>query len=158
MAIKRLALCNHDPGGIVISPNHLILETTHLRSDASRSGDLYAVARVLHAKDASMDVVICSSISKSCYIKLILKLGFCSTNKKNEKFSKDLRNPEPLQQSATQRFIPLALNQCGRRGPNCEAILREHASIIIKRSSGCRMLKGPFAIPLTMALAKILSS
>jgi hypothetical protein len=69
-----------------------------------------------------------------------------------------MRNPEPLQHSATQRFIPLALNQCGRRGPYFEAILREHASLVIKRPSGCRPLHDHFAVPRTVALAKVLST
>ena len=66
MAVKRLALCNPDPGGIAIPPCQLILETKHMRSDSSRPGDLYALAGRLHAKDDAMDVVICSTMSKSC--------------------------------------------------------------------------------------------
>ncbi len=50
------------------------------------------------------------------------------------------------------------MNQCGRRGPHFEAILREHASILVKRPSGCRLLQGPFAVPPTVALAKVLSA
>jgi hypothetical protein len=57
-----------------------------------------------------------------------------------------------------QRFIPMALNQCGRRGPHVEAILREHGSLMIKRPSGCRLLQGPCAVPPTVALAKVLST
>jgi len=50
------------------------------------------------------------------------------------------------------------MNQCGRRGPHFDAILREMASLLIKRPAGCRLLQGPFALPPTVALAKVLSS
>jgi hypothetical protein len=151
LAIKRLALCNHGPGGIAIPPNQLIIEAMHLRIETPRPSDLYAIARGLHVKDAAMDVVMCSSISKSCLLNSSSSSDFALRTTKNKKFSKNLRTPEPLQHSATQRFIPLALNQCGRRGPHFEAILREHASLMIKRPSGCRLLQGPLAIPPTVA-------
>jgi hypothetical protein len=86
------------------------------------------------------------------------KLEFCFTKSRNHKFNKDLRNKESLQLSSTRRFIPLAINQCGRKGPYFEAILREHASLMIKRSSGCCLLHGPFFVPPTIALAKVLST
>jgi len=49
------------------------------------------------------------------------------------------------------------MNRCSRRGPHFEAILLEYASLLIKRSSGCSLLQGPFAIPPTVALSKVLS-
>jgi len=158
LAIKRLALSNPDPGGIAIPSNQLILEARHLRSDASRPGDLYALAGELHAKDAAMDVVLCSSLSQSCLLHTSTSSDYALKTAENNKFRKDLRNNEPLQHSTTQRFIPLALNQCGRRGPHFDAILLEHASLMIRRPSGCRLLQGPFAVPPTVALAKILSA
>ena len=66
LTVKRLALYNLDPVGIAIPPSQLILEAKHSRSDSSRPGDLYARVRGLHAKDAAVDVVICSTMSKSC--------------------------------------------------------------------------------------------
>ncbi len=36
-------------------------------------------------------------------------------------------------------------------------MLREFASLLIKRSSGCCLLHGPFAIPPKVALARVLS-
>jgi hypothetical protein len=50
------------------------------------------------------------------------------------------------------------MNQCNRRGPHFEAILREHASLMIKRPSGCGLLHGSFAVPPTLAMAKVLST
>ena len=58
LVVKQLALCNPDPGGIAIPPSQLILEVKHLRSDASRPGDQYAIVGGLHAKDVAMDVLI----------------------------------------------------------------------------------------------------
>jgi hypothetical protein len=158
LAVKRLALCNPDPGGITIPPSQLILEAKHLRSDSSRPGDLYAVAGGLHAKDAAMDVVMCSTMSKSCLQNSSTSSDFVLHHAECNKFNTDLRNHELLQLSATQRFIPLALNQFGRKGPHFEAILCEHASLLMKRASGCRLLQGPFAVPPTVALAKVLST
>ena len=40
LTVKRLALRNPDLGGVAIPPSQLILEARHLRSDASRPGDL----------------------------------------------------------------------------------------------------------------------
>jgi hypothetical protein len=104
-----------------------------------------------------MDVVLCTALSKSCLLHSSTSSDFALRQAKNNKFTKDLRNNEPLQHSSTQRFIPLAMNQCGRRGPHFEAILREHASIMINRPSGCRLLQGPLAVPPTVALAKVLA-
>jgi hypothetical protein len=158
LAVKRLALCNPDPGGVAIPPNQLILEARHLRSDSSRPGDLYALAGGLHAKDTAMDVVIMSTLTKSCLFQSSSSSDFALRQAENNKFNKDLRNSEPLQFSATKRFIPLAMNQFGRRGPHFEAVLREHASLMIKRPSGCRLLQGPLAVPPTVALSKVLSA
>ena len=112
----------------------------------------------LHAKDAAMDVVLVSTLSKSCLFKSSSSSDYALRQAKNNKFNNDLRNNEPLQFSATKRFIPLAMNQFGRRGPHFEVALREHASLMIKRPSGCRLLQGPLAVPPTVALAKVLST
>ncbi len=124
LAVKRLVLCNPDPGGTAIPPNQLILEAKHLRSDSSRPGDLYAIAGGHHAKDAAMDVVLTSTVSKSCLLQSSTSSDFALRQAEGNKFSKDLRNRELLQLSATHRFIPLAMNKCGRRDPHFDAILR----------------------------------
>jgi hypothetical protein len=43
------------------------------------------------------------------------------------------------------------------QGPHFEATLREFATLLIKRSFGCHLLQGPFSIPPSVALAKVLS-
>ena len=86
LAVKRLALCNPDPGGKRIPSNQLILEARHMRSDASRPGDLYAIVGGSHAKDAAMDVVICSTLSyEILLITIKLKLGSrCKTSREQQ--------------------------------------------------------------------------
>ena len=128
-----------------------------MRNDALRPGDLYALASGLHAKDVAMDVVLCTALSRSCLLHSYTSSDFILRQAENNKFTKYLRNSEPLHYSATQRFIPLVMNQCSCRGPHFEAILREHASFMINRPSGCRLLQGPLAIPPTIALAKVLA-
>ena len=130
LSMKRLVLCNPDPGGTAIPPNQLILEAKHLRSDSSHPGDLYAIAGGLHAKDAAMDMVLISTLSKSCLLQSTTSSDFALRQAEGRKFTKDLRNREPLQLSATQRFSPLAMNQCGRRGPHFNAVLLEMASLL----------------------------
>ena len=65
LAVKRMELCNPNPGGVALPSNLLLIEPKHLRSDDSRPGDLYAIAGAHHANDATMDLVISSSLSKS---------------------------------------------------------------------------------------------
>jgi hypothetical protein len=91
-AVTRLALCTPDPEGIAIPPNQLILEAKHLRSDSSRPGDLYAIAGGLHAKDATMDVVLISTLTKSSLLQSSTSSDFALRQAKSKKFRKDLRN------------------------------------------------------------------
>jgi len=104
-----------------------------------------------------MDLVVTSSLSKSTLLHTSKSFNCALRLAENKEFTSDLRNVEPLQLYATQRFIPLVQNQCGKRGPHFEATLREFASLLIKRSSGCCLLQGLFAIPPKVALAKVLS-
>jgi hypothetical protein len=105
-----------------------------------------------------MDVVICSALTKSCLLHASSSSDFPLRHAENLKCNKDMRNNEPLQHSATQRFIPLAMNQCGRRDSHFDDALREHAARLIKRPSGYRLLHGPFAVPPNVALAKVLET
>ena len=105
-----------------------------------------------------MDVMISSSLTKSTLLHTSKSPDYTLRLAENTKFNNDLRSVTPLQLSSTQRFIPLVLNQCGRRGPHFEAMLLEHASLLIKRSSGCSLLQGPFAVPPSVTLSKVLSS
>jgi hypothetical protein len=84
-------------------------------------------------KDAAMDIMIYVTVMLTT---IIYKLDLALRKAKNTKFTKDLRNIEHIQLSATQRFIPLTMSRRGYFGPPFEAMLREFASILIKRSSG----------------------
>ena len=54
------------------------------------------------------------------------------------------------------RFIPLALNNLGLRGPHCQATLKEFPTILVTKPEGCSLLRGPFALTHSGALHKIL--
>ena len=157
LSLKRMALSKPDPGGVAIPSNLLLIEPWHLRSDDSRPGDLYVMARGRHAKDATINQMVSSSLSKSTLLHSSKSSDFFLRHGENVKFSKKLRNAEPIQLSATQRFIPLVMNRCGRRGPHFESTLLEFPSLLIKRKSSCCLLQGPFAVPLFVALSKVLN-
>ena len=111
MSLKRLALPNIDPGGIVIPSNQLLIEQQqHSRSDESRPGDMYAVARGLRAKVIAMDLTLTSSLSKSSLLHSSNGSNYALRLAENMKFTKNFRSTDPLQLSITKRFIPLVQN------------------------------------------------
>ncbi len=116
---------------MAIPSGQLLIEPRQQKSDDSRPVDLYAVARGLHAKDAAMDLMVTSSLSISTLLHTSKSSDYALSLTENKKFNKDLRSRELLQRSATLRFIPLVLNQYGKRGPHFEATLREFVSLLI---------------------------
>jgi hypothetical protein len=66
MAIKRLVLSNSCPVGCAFPPSSIMIETSHLRPDKTRPGDIYACGRGIHRKDCVMDVVIALALQISC--------------------------------------------------------------------------------------------
>ncbi len=54
------------------------------------------------------------------------------------------------------RFVPLALNHFGLRGPHFQAVLKEFATIVVTKPEGCSLLQGSFALTHFGALHKIL--
>jgi hypothetical protein len=111
ISLKRLALSNSDPGGVAIPSNQLLIEPRHLRSDDSIPGDLYAITRGLHAKDAAMDLMVTSSPSKSTLLHTSKSSDYSLKLAENTESKKDLRSTDLSQLSANQRFIPLGLNR-----------------------------------------------
>jgi lysine/ornithine N-monooxygenase len=89
-------LCNPEPGGIAVPSSQILIEPRHLRSDESRSGDMYVVAGGYHAKDTAMDIMISSSLSQSCLQQSSTSSNYALRKAKNTKFTKDLRNNEPI--------------------------------------------------------------
>ena len=62
----------------------------------------------------------------------------------------------PIQNCATKRFIPVAMNHFGLRGGHFNAALNEFASQLVLRPSGCPLMKGTFALSMNGALREIL--
>jgi hypothetical protein len=153
LLLKRLALSNPDPEGVAIPSSLLLVESRQMRSDDSRHGDLYVMTGGSHAKDAALDLIVSSSLSQSTLLHSSKSADYVLRKEENVKFAKDLRNAEPLKTSNTQRFIPLVMNQCGRRGTHFQALLLEFPSLLVKRSSGYCLLRGSFAVPPSVALS-----
>lgn len=132
-----------------------VTKPLHLRMDKSRPGDSMALGRRFHMLDTAMDSGIASRIKKSC-------LSYTSKNSdcvlkvvEGVKFGKDRRSMNPIMTSSTMRFIPLALNHVGMRGPHFQAVLKEFATILVTKPKGCSLLYGPFALTHSGALHKI---
>jgi hypothetical protein len=67
-----------------------------------------------------------------------------------------LNSASPISSSSTLRFVPLALNHFGLRGPHFQAVLKEFPTIVVTRPEGCSLLQCPFALTHPGALHKIL--
>jgi len=77
---------------------------------------------------AAMDLMIISSLSKSSLLHTSKSSNYVIRLEESTKFTKDMWSTNPLQLSPTHIFIPLVLNQCGRRSPHYfEATLKEFA-------------------------------
>jgi len=105
-----------------------------------------------------MDIVISSAMHKSCLSQSSKSSDFAIRKAKNDKFMKDARSTSPIQNNATNRFIPLAMNHSGLRSGHFNAALKEFASLLVLRPSGCPLMKGPFVLSLNGALRKILET
>ena len=96
LSLKRPVLSNLDPGGIAIPSSLILIEPRHVRSDDSRPGDIYVMAGGRHAKGDAMDLMVTSSITSSTLLDSSKSSDFVLRQAENIKFTKDLRNPEPL--------------------------------------------------------------
>ena len=105
-----------------------------------------------------MGIVITSAMQKSCLLQSSKSSDFAIKKAENEKFMKCARSTSPIQNCATKRFIPLAMNHFGLRGGHFNATLKEFASLLVLRPSGCPLMKGPFALLLNGALRQILET
>jgi hypothetical protein len=103
-----------------------------------------------------MDVVVTSAMQKSCLLQSVTISDYVIKKAENQKFGKDSISIEPIQYNSIMRFIPLAMNHFGLRGSHCNAALREFASQLVMRPTGCSIMSGPFALSLNGALRKIL--
>ncbi len=115
-----------------------------------------ALGRDVHRKDTTMDLVVASGLTKLCLSSSSKSSDFVLKASENAKFRKDRNSVNPIFSSSTMRFVPLALNHLGMRGPHFQAVLKEFASIAVTRPEGCPLLQGPFALTHSGALHKIL--
>jgi hypothetical protein len=69
-----------------------------------------------------------------------------------------MRSFNTISSSYTMRYISLALNNTGLRGPHFQATLKEFATIMVTTPEGCSLLRGSFALTHTGAIHKIMRS
>ncbi len=105
--------------------------------------------------DTAMDLVLASNLTKSCLSSSSKSSDFVLKGAERAKFGKDKRSVDPIASSSTTRFVPLALNHLGLRGPHFQVVLKEFASLLVTKPEGCLLLKGPFALTHTGDLQKI---
>lgn len=110
----------------------------------------------MHMKDSVMDVVVTSALQKSCLLLTSKSSDHAVRKVENEKFRRDSNSVGPIQSSSTKRFIPLAMTHLGMRGGHFNSVLKEFATILVTRPSGCPLMRGPFALSMNGALGKIM--
>ena len=115
-----------------------------------------ALGRDVHGMDTAMDIVIASALQKSCLTSITKSSDIVLKAAEKMKFRKDMSSSKPISSSSTMRFVPLALNHFGLRGPPFPAVVKEFATIVVTRPEGCSLLRGPFALTHSRALHKIL--
>ncbi len=150
--MRDLVLSNVNPGGTAFPASSILIEPPHLRSNRSRPGDILALGRDVHKMDTAMDMVIASGLMKSCLSSSSRSSDLVLKGAKRVKFGKDRRSVNPIASSSTMRFVRLALNHMGLRGPHFQAMLKEFASILVTKPDGCSLMRGPFALTHTGAL------
>ena len=92
--------------------------------DKSRPGDIMALGRDVHILDTAMDLLIASGLTKSCLSSSCKSSDFVLKAAKKAKLRKERNSAYPISASSTMRFVPLALNHIGMRGPHFQAILK----------------------------------
>jgi len=158
LAMQRLVLSCPDPARCSFPKESILIEPVHLRHDKSRPGDIYAVGAGLYRKDTVMDLVVTSALQKSCLTNTSKSPDYVIRKAENEKYMKDARFANPIQNNSTNRFVPLAINHLGMRGGHFNAALHEFATTLVTKPSGCSLMKGPFALSMKGALRRILNT
>jgi hypothetical protein len=155
-ALKDLVLSNPNLGRAVFQALSILIEPPHLRRDKSMPGDILALGMDVHMLYTAMDLVIALGLTKSCLTSSCKSSNFVLKVAEKAKFRKDRNSVNPISSSSTMRFVPLALNQFGLRGPHFQSVLKEFATIVVTRPEECSLLQGPFALTYSAALHKIL--
>ncbi len=155
--MKDLILSNPNPGGAAFPASSILIEPPHLRIGKSRPGDIMALGRdVQRMDDTTMDLVIAPCLTKSCLSSSCKCSDLVLKGVERAKFGKDRRSVNPISSSSTMRFVPLAPNHLGQRGPHFHALLKKFASIMVTKPEGCSLLQGPFALTYMDALHEII--
>jgi len=149
-------ISNPNPVGAAFPASNILIEPPHLRGDKSRPCDILALGRDIHRLDTAMDIVIASGLTKSCLSYSCKSSDFVLKAAEKAKFGKDRRSVNPISSSSTMRFVPLALNPFGLRGPYFQAVIEEFATILVTEPGGCSLLQGPFGLAHSGALHKIM--
>ena len=132
-ALKELVLSNPNPGGVAFPASSILIEPPHLRRDKSRPGDIMALGRDVQRLDTVMDLVIASGLTKSCLTSSCKSSDFVLKAAEKAKFGKGRNSVNPISSSSTMRFVPLAMNHFGLRGPHVHGVLKEFAIIVATR-------------------------
>ena len=156
--MQRLVLSCPNPVGCAFLKESILIEPAHLRQDKSRPGDIYAMGTGLYTKDTVMGLVVTSAPQNSCLTHTSKSSDYAIRKAENEKYKKDARSTGPIQNSSTKRFVPLAMKHVGLRGGHFNASLKEFATTLVTRPSGCSVMKGPFALSVKGAVRRILNA
>jgi len=116
-ALRDLLLSNPSPGGTAFPSSSVLIEPLHLNKNKSRPRDIMALGRDVHMLDTAMDLVIASDLQKSCLSSIDKSSDIVLKAAEKSNFRKDLNSANPISSSCTMRFVPLALNHVGLRGP-----------------------------------------
>jgi len=153
-----LALSCPDPAGCAFPKESILIEPANLRQDESRPWDIYSIGSGLYKKDTVMDVLVTSALHKSCLTHTSKSSDYVIRKAENEKYRKDARSAGPIHSSCTKRFVPLAINHMGLRGGHFNSVLKEFATSMVIKPSGCSLTKGLFALSMKGALRRILNT
>jgi hypothetical protein len=126
--------------------------------DKSHLGDIVALGKDVHRMDLAMGIVIASGLTKSCLSASNKSFDFFLKAGESTKFAKDKRSCNPISSSLTMRFISLAMNHLGLRGPHFQATFKEIAIIVVTNPENCSLVRGPSALTHIGALHKIMRS
>ena len=145
-ALKDIVLSYPNPGGFASPSSSVLSKPLHLRMDKSCQGDIMALWRGVHILDSTMGIVISSRLTRSCFNSSCKISDYVLKVVEVAKFGKDKRSCNPIASFSTMRFIPLALNHLGLRGPHFQADLKKFATILATKPEDYSLLHGPFAL------------
>ena len=126
--------------------------------DKSRPGDIMALGRDVHRLEYAMDMFIALGLTKSCLSSSCKSSDLVLKGDETANIGKDNMSYNPISSSSTMRFIPLALNHPGLRGPHIQVTLKEFATIPRTKPEGYSLLRNPFVLTHSGAMHMILTS